>query len=141
MSIFTELKDGRGTSNLAKITNRGQLVVSSLDFSESYTVTAALTGTAYNFVPPISGKRFIVTDILLYADKNVGANDASVQIYEADSLNETTIDKTILDIEMVKKTSRDMTGLNLIISESRWLNIKTNDNIIYATVMGYYVTA
>jgi hypothetical protein len=73
--------------------------------------------------------------------QGVGASDATVDVYEADSATETTVTKSILAIEMLKNTARDITGLNLIVTEGKWVNIKTNDNTIFATLMGYYVDA
>jgi len=139
MTLNVEIVDGRGGGAKARCTTRGELVINRFAYSTPYTATAAVINTAYNFVGPISAKQFVVTDILLYANKNVGAGDASVQVYEATSATETTVSKAVLDIEMLKQTSRDLTGLNLIISEGKWLNIKTDDNTIFATVMGYYV--
>lgn len=141
MTISTVLRDGKGNGGEACITTRNQLVVAPLDFSTAYPVTANVINTAFNFVPPVASKRFVVTDILLYANKGVGASDATVDVYEATSATESTIDKSILAIEMLKQSSRDLTGLNLLISEGKWLNIKTDDNTIFATVMGYYVDA
>jgi hypothetical protein len=135
------LQDGQGGSSNARVSSRGEVAVNRLDYSTAYTVEVNATATAFNFVPPITNKRFVVTDVLLYADKNVGVNDASVQIYEASSASSTTEDKTIIDIEMLKQTSRDLTGLNLLISQGKWLNIKTDDATIFSTVMGYYINA
>ena len=141
MPLDAIIKDGRGTGNKAKVTSQGQLVVAPLDFSSAYAVTASVINTAYNFVGPIAAKQFVITDLLLYADKNVGAGDASIQVYEASSSTSTTEDKTIINIEMLKQTSRDINGMNLIVSKGKWVNIKTNDNNVYATLMGYYIDA
>ena len=141
MTIDVKIKDGWGSGQEACVTDRGQLVIAPLSYSLSYTVTAAVNNQAYNFVIPLAGKRFVVTDILLYANKGVGASDATVDVYEADSATETTISKSILALEMLKNSSRDMIGLNLIITEGKFLNIKTDDNTVFATVMGYYVSA
>lgn len=141
MPVSFELEDGQGESYKACVTSRGQLVVGPIDFSEAYAVEVDVNDTAYNFVPPKTNKRFVVTDILLYANKGVGAADATVDVYESTSATSTVISKSILAIEMLKNSSRDITGLNLIITEGKWLNIKTNDNTIFATVMGYYITA
>ena len=138
MPVNAEIKDGKGTKNKAKVTTLGQLVVAPLEFSTAYAVEADTINTAFNFVGPVVDQNFIVTDILLYANKGVGAGDASVQLYEADSATSTTSTKTILDIEMLKQTARDMTGLNLKVTTGKWLNIKTDDNTIFATIMGYY---
>lgn len=141
MTISGIIEDGDGTSSLAKVTSRGELVTGRFDYSTAYAVTVNATATAFNFVGPIAGKRFVITDIILYANKNVGAADATVDVYEATASDSTTISKSILAIEMLKQTSRDLTGLNLIVTEGRWVNIKTDDDIIYATLMGYYVKA
>lgn len=143
MTISTNIEDGAGTSNKAQVTTRGQLVVGAIDYSTAFTVTADATNTAFNFVPPIAGKRFVITDLLLDAGKNVSASTAgTVVIYEAVAIDTATIDKTILSIEMLKNTNRVITGINLIIvSEGRWINIKTTDATVTGTILGYYVDA
>jgi len=141
MTISTNIEDGSGTSNKACVSSRGQLITGPIEFSAAFTVTANVVDTAFNFVPPIANKRFVLTDILLYANKAVGAGDATVELYEAAGDTVTTVTRAILTLEMVKQTSRDMTGLNLICSEGFWINIKTDDNTIFATIMGYYVDA
>lgn len=129
----------RATGNSTLITSRGQLVTGALDYSTAYTVEANVINTAFNFVGPIIGKRFVLTDVLLYANKGVGAADATVELYETTSATSTTVERAILTMEMLKQTSRDMTGLNLICTAGRWINIKTDDNTVFATIMGYYV--
>lgn len=139
MSLKIELKDGHGDGYTQKVSKWGIAATGAIDFSVSYPVTASVINTAYNFVGPQAGKQFIVTDIMLYANKNVGANDATVEIYEADGVDSTTVYKSVLVTEMLKQTSRDFIGLNLLVTQGKWLNIKTDDNTIYASVLGYYV--
>ena len=140
--INTKIADGSGGNNRAKVTHRGQLVTAPLSFSEPYTATANATGTAFVLAAAKVGKRFVITDILLDADKNVSASTAgTVVLYEATAAASTTEAKTILSIEMLKNTNRSITGLNLIVTENVWLNIKTTDATIYATILGYYVDA
>ena len=141
MALFTKIKDGGGNGHEVKVTSRGELIVNRLDYSTAYNTTADVINTAYNLVTPISGSRFIITGIFLYANKNVGVNDATVVLYEADSATTTTVSSTIFTAEMVKQTARDFTGLNIIINEGKWLNIKTDDDDIFATILGYYVDA
>jgi hypothetical protein len=123
------------------VTTYGALATGAVKFSDAYSVTANATNTAFNFVTPSGNQNFIITSIHLYANKNVGANDATVEIYEALAPDTTTVTKTIFTAEMLKQTSRDLTGLNISITASRWLNIKTDDDIIYATVLGYFIDA
>lgn len=138
--IKTSITDGSGTSNQVIVTARGQLVTSPLDYSLAYNATAGTANVAANLVVPITSKGFVVTSIHMYANKNVGAGDATVVLYEASSATTTTVDKTVFQAEMPKNSSRDLTGLNLFITAGKWLNIKTDDDDVYATVLGYYVS-
>jgi hypothetical protein len=139
MAVVTKIVNGSGTGDQATVSCRGQLVVGPLSFSESSSIKLETDDVPLNLFPPKSGFNFIVTDILLYANKNVGAADATVTIYESlvgpESATQT---KVVLQTEMLKQTSRDLTGLNLEISTGNWLNAVTDDDDIFITVMGYY---
>ena len=138
--IKVNLKDGRGTNNLAKVSEYGQLVTSPLEYSEPYTASLDSTGTAFTIAVPKVGHRFIITDIILDAGKDVSASTAgTIVLYEGDSVDDTTGSKTILTVEMLKNTDRTITGLNMIVSEGVWLSMKTSDATISATVLGYYL--
>ena len=139
MTQKTHIEDGRGTSHKALVTEYGQLVTGSISYSIPVARTLLLVNTAYNFVPPISGKRIVITEMLMYANKGVGVNDATVEIYEADGATETTISKSIISTEMLKQTSRDLISLNMIVGEGKWVNAKTDDNTIFVTLMYYYI--
>lgn len=138
--IKTLLVDGRGTGGQACVTQYGQVVVAPTDFSASSTVKMEAIDTAYNYIIPLSGSKIVITDILLYANRNVGVNDATVDIYTSDvGPAETTIKETLLETEMLKQASRDLIGLNLIVEEGRWVNGKTDDDDIFCTIMYYYI--
>lgn len=138
--IKVNLKDGRGTNNLAKVSEYGQLVTSPLEYSEPYTASLDSTGTAFTIAAPKVGQRFIITDIILDAGKDVSASTAgTIVLYEGDSVDDTTGSKTILTVEMLKNTDRTITGLNMIVSEGVWLSMKTSDATVSATVLGYYL--
>lgn len=139
MAQKTTIEDGFGAGYKAMVTQYGQLVTGALSYSTPIAHTMVLNNTAYNFASPISGKRIVITDILIYANKGVGAGDAAVEIYEADDDIETTISKSIISTEMLKQSTRDLTGLNLIVSEGKWVNAKTDDNTIFMTIMFYYI--
>lgn len=139
MTIKTRLVDGRGKAHQAEVTSRGQLVVSSIDFSVFHSVILSTINTGFEIVPPKTGKIFIITTIELYADKSVGASDASVQLYESDESAVTTIVNPVFNTEIPKVRDRVLTGLNVQVSSGKFLNAKTNDNNIYVNVAGYYV--
>lgn len=135
MAINVKLSNG----STAAVTKRGQLITAPLEFSSPYSVTANVNDTAFNLVPPKNDKQFVITDILLYGDKGIGANDATVSLYTAADATETTVLEPILPVEIPKNNYVIMNGLNLITEPGRYINVKTNDNTVYAVVYGYYV--
>jgi hypothetical protein len=140
MTIKIQLEDCHGTGNTARVTKYGQLIVAPIDFSTAVATKLEVANTAYNFVVPKQDKIIVITDILLYANRNVGANDATVDIYTSDvGPTETTIKESIIQTEMLKQTSRDLTGLNLEVSQGRWVNAKTDDDDVFVTIGYYYV--
>lgn len=141
MAIDIHIAAGNGKQNLAGVSPRGQLYTAPLDYSTAYNATADVANTAANLLVPKTGKQFVITSIHLYANKNVGAGDATVVLYEATSSSTATVTKTIFTVEMPKYSYRDLTGLNLIVTEGVWVNIKTDDDDVFATVLGYYITA
>lgn len=141
MVANVEIKDSRGTGCSARVTKRGQLVTAPLGFSVMYPKKLDTINTAFNYIGPISKKIFVITDIIIYANKDVGPNDAAVDIYEADSDTSTTILRSIFQTEIPKFSNFIMTGLNLITNEGVWLNGKTDDNSIFTNIGGYYIDA
>ena len=127
----------------AKVTKRGQTVVAPLSYSRFFTNTASVINTAYNLVTPKPGKKFVITDMILSADKGVsGTNGAIVEVYEAEAIDTTTVSTTIYSDEILKLDRVILTGLNvLIVNEGRWINFKTNDNNVRASIAGYYIAA
>ena len=138
MSTPVKITDGSGTETQAKVTVAGQLVTGPFSYDQVSSVTLGVDDTAVNFYPPVAGQQFVITTILLTANKNV-TTDCTVVIYEADSPTDTVPDKTILNVEMLKNTSRDITGLNLLITSGKFINGKTDDDDVFATIMGYYI--
>lgn len=141
MAVRARLEDGSGTGTQAIVTTRGELVVGNVDYSSAYNALADVINTGYNLVPPKTHKEFVITGIALYADKDVGVNDATITVYESDGPTSTTELKVILNLELPEKTYRDLLGLRILVSEGVWVNVKTDDDDIYATVFGYYLEA
>ena len=128
-------KDGQSV----RVTEFGQLTVSPVEYSTPVTDTLDAINTAFNFIGPSSGQQIVITDIILTANKNVGASDATVDIYEANSATATTISNSILQLEMIKQSSLPLIGLNMIVPAGKWVNAKTNDNDVFVTIMYYRV--
>ena len=131
--------EGQNDGVEAIVSRYGQLVTAPIDYSTAYPVKFEVAATGYNFVGPIQNFCFVITDIILTANKNVGASDATVDIYESDGSDSTTIDKSIVSLEMQKNSNLVLSGLNFITGLGIWINGKTDDDDIFATLAGYYV--
>ena len=140
MSINVEIQgtDVNGHLARANVTPLGQLVTAPFSYDEVMADTLDSNGVAFNFFKPKTRKRFVVTVILLTADSNV-TGSSIIDVYESSAIDDTTIDKSILHIDLLKNDYRDMIGLNLLISEGKFLNAKCDDNDVSITIMGYYV--
>ena len=124
----------------ASVSRYGELRVAAYDYSTSYFKNIGIANTAYSFVPPIQDEFFVITAIILQANKNVNANTGQiVDVYEATSATSTTVDKSLIEVELIKNDRIVLTGLNIRTSEGKFLNGKTEDDDILATVAGYYV--
>lgn len=128
-----------GGNTEARVTPNGELVVAPLSPNVSRHHDMVLVNTAYNFAPPQTGKKMRIQNILLYANKGVGANDATVVIYTASSVDGLVVIDTVMTIEIPKHGNRDLIGMNLELPEGVFLNATTDDATVYATMMGYYV--
>ena len=137
--MATPVKIVNQNGRSVRVTDFGQLVVASVGYSIPINSKLDVINTAFNLVGPSAGQQIVVTDIILTANKNVGASDATVDIYTATAIDATTVTTSILQLEMQKNTSLSLNGLNLITSDGVWLNAKTDDNDVFVTLMYYRV--
>ena len=128
-----------GTDISAKVSTRGELIVGRLNFSSAYSAILTVINTGYNLIVPKNDHCFVITDILLAGDNGIGASSSKTILYTANSPTSTTEIDTIITAEIQSKSARDFIGLNLLVPHGVWLNIKCDDNTIYATIMGYYI--
>lgn len=121
------------------VTKNGELVVGTLSYSEPYYVELGVDDQIYNVVPAKVNKRFVITGMIIGADRNV-ATDATVHIYESLSEDGTT-DKDIFRGDINKGETIPLSGLNVATQEARWINATTDNDDIDLTIAGYYVNA
>ena len=138
MSASIKVKDSK-SGNEATVTKYGQLVVSPVDYSTPVSKVLSSTLTAYNFIEPSEGKSIVITDIILTANRSIGANDATVTVYQAGDVDSLTSDKDILNLEMIKQSNLVLTGLNMIVPSGFFVNATTDDASIFVTIMYYRV--
>lgn len=123
----------------AKVTKRGELIVGAVDFTTPIFNEMTVDNQPYNFFGPTANKQFVITTVIADANRDIGATGVTVDIYEADSATESTISKQILKFDMLKNTSKILTGLNLAITKGKWINSKADDSNVLITIGGYYV--
>ena len=71
MTGKTNIIDGAGTQVAAKVTTIGQLITAPYTYDEVSAATLDVDDTAVNFFGPKTGKQFVLTVILLTANKSV----------------------------------------------------------------------
>ena len=136
--IKSLIQDGLGRGHIATVTHTGQLVVGSYAFDSVKQLTLDTAAAGYTFFKPKSGQQFVLTGVILTADKNV-STDCIVNVYEATTEDSATIETSIFQFEILKNGDRQLTGLNVLINEGKFLTAKTDDDDVYATLMGYYI--
>lgn len=138
MPTPTQIIDGSGTKNKARVSPIGQLVTAPFAYDEVANANMSSANTAYNLFKPKSGQQFVIKTILITTKKDV-TTDEIIDIYESSSLTSTTISKSILQVELLKSTDRDLVGLNLLITDGKFVNAKADDATTLVTIMGYYI--
>jgi hypothetical protein len=140
MSLKTTIVDGRGTKREVKVTSRGQLITSAIDYSTPVYNLLDTNDAGVTFFAPIADQLFVITDVIADADRSVGANGVTVEIYESNDEDSATVARAILQFDMVKQSSKIITGLNFITSQTgRFINAKMDDNNVSLTIAGYYI--
>jgi hypothetical protein len=131
---------GGKNNTRALVTKRGQQIVAPLEYSEFYTATTISNNVPVNVIEPRTGKNFAITDIILSGDRSIAANGAVVQVYENSiGPTDTTIAKLIYADEIARQTRAVLTGLNIIVTTARWVNVVSDDVQVRANIGGYYI--
>lgn len=131
---------GGGRGNVANVTSAGELAIAPLDYDETKFVELAVDDTAYNFYAPKPNMQFIITGIRAKADRQVdNVTDATVIVYEAESVDTTTVSKTLHQEAMIRGESFTLLPLHIKVNPGKWINAKTTDDDIHMTIMGYYI--
>ncbi len=126
------------TGSQAKVTTRGQLITSPLDFSCPTSSCITCACTAVNFTVATSGKIFVVTDIIVSSG---GGATQTIEIYEATSATSTTVAKQIFSLDLAARTVVPLTGLNWNLTQGVWLNAKSSGTTSMVTIAGYFIDA
>lgn len=129
---------GKG-NRIVEVSPNGELAIAPLQYSTNKFNNMNVVDTAFNFQKPIAGKQFVITGLIISTSRTVGVNGATIEIYEADSIDSTSVDKTILRVDMIKNQILPLSDLNSITTEGKFLNGKTDDIDVLVTILGYAV--
>lgn len=139
MTVKVQLIGRNG--RVIEASDNGELATAPIQYSTGEFNNMDLVDTAYNFHQPTAGKRFVITGIIVATNRNVGVNGATIEFYEASAIDTTTVDKTILQLDMAKNDILPILGANVILTEGVFLNGKTDDDDVLVTISGYEVDA
>lgn len=139
MAIKITVKDPF-TGQEARVTDFGELVTGNLSFSEPISTLLGEDNTPVEIAPPKTNQIMVVTDLILYANRNVGVNDARVILYESEesAVAQLGTDKVFFDQEMLKQSTLPLTGLNWKVGEGKFLNATTSDDDVFVNLACYY---
>lgn len=140
MTTQISLFDDRSQA-IGKISTNGELIVSPISYSTAYHVTVDVALTAFEIVPGIPGKNFIITAMLIATDKTFGVPTTSetLTIYEANPADIDTNLKTLVQIDFLPNERFVATALNLVNSKTRSLIAHATDTNVSVTLSGYYI--
>ncbi len=118
----------------------GQLVVGAFDFNISTQAELGEDNVVVNFLVPRSGMRFLVDCIVMFGDRQVGANtNATVEIFEATNTVSGTISKIIYKDEIAQTDRLSLCGMNLEVREGFYINGKTSDDDVHVNILGHFI--
>jgi len=136
MTIPTLLEGSKG--NLVQITQAGSLHVVNPNFDMGIRKVLDSTGVAFNHVEPKSGKKFIITGLVINADKSV-TSSAVTNLIEADSTTDATGTKSLLTIDVPKNETIVITGIQMETNTGVYLNSKTDDATVNYMILGFFI--
>ena len=99
-----------------------------------------VVNTGYNFYKPITGKQFVITGILCFADRDISdASDTVITIYEATNAETATSSKILLQFGMGRLTLLPFPTVRILVNPKVWINAKTDDDDIHLNIIGHYI--
>jgi hypothetical protein len=121
------------------ITEYGQLVTGPIDYSKSSVVTMTSASTGYMLIPPVKGKKIVVTSVFARAGSTVSNTvEADILVYESKTATGTTSYSDILDIGLIKQQFINI-PMNYLSDGGSWIMCSTSDPTCRLSVFYYYV--
>jgi hypothetical protein len=140
MAVNFTLQNGRGTGSLARVNAFGELAVGPPEYDSVSSVTLGVVNTAYNMIDLRSDAYTIITGMVLTANKNVSANDATISIYSnIIGSTDRTVERQLFTTELASKNALVLLPMRILVEPSRWINAETDDDDVFVTMMYYRI--
>lgn len=130
-----------GQVNELSISNRGEALVRSFDYSDFDFKNINVANTAFNFFEAKTGEQFVITGMSISGNRDIGVNGAVLTIYTAETATSTTPLQTPFEVEVAKSTTLPYILPNLLPDENTFLNGKADDTNVRVGLFGYFVPA
>ena len=138
MGIDAKIEGQGGRTPL--VSDYGELVVAPISYSSASVQLLDTNDTGVVFIPPISGKRIVITTMIFGTDKDVSATIGSaIEIYESSTGSGETVATSIFQVDLIKQTTLSLVGVNVITSEGTWVMGKASDDDVKVSIYYYYV--
>jgi len=135
------MESGSGNGVQAVVSDNGELITRPFGYSIPSFLDLDTAGSAKNFFKPIAGRQFVLTGAVISGNRDIGPNGAITSIYEASAEDSTTVDSTLIEVEVPKGTVLPFLVPNVVSSEGAFINGKTDDNSVRIALYGYFVPA
>jgi len=138
MGIDAKIEGQGGRTPL--VSDYGELVVAPISYSSASVQLLDTNDTGVMFIPPISGKRIVITSMVFGTDKDVsGTIGSAIEIYESSTGSGETVATSIFQVDLIKQTTLPLVGVNIITSEGTWVMGKASDDDVKVSIYYYYV--
>jgi hypothetical protein len=140
MAVNFTLQNGRGTGSVARVNPFGELAVGPPEYDSVSSVTLDVVNTAYNMIDIRSDSYTIITGMVLTANKNVSANDATISIYSnIIGSTDRTVERQLFSTELASKNALVLLPMRILVEPARWINAETDDDDVFVTMMYYRI--
>ena len=139
--IQVQLVGADGT-RLARLTDEGVLAVGAAEYDLAEFHTLGVDDQGYSFYEPRAGKRFVMTGLLVFGDRDISdADDTIVTIYESDAPDSAVVARTLFQFGVARLSVLPLVPLNIAVNPGVWVTASTSDDDVHMTILGHYVAA
>jgi hypothetical protein len=129
----------------AHISENHEVIVRQFDYSEPYplVLAGASSTLANNLVEARASEQFIVTGVIIEADRNIGNTGADTVIYEATASDSTVQSKILFSADILKQTNfaPPIPDAGIKVAQGSYVNVNRDATAgtVRAFLYGYFI--